>query len=91
MERLTHGDKARRYGLGAGRSLRGFRRHVMQHNQDGIALVKLDIFGRSTTAELDTDLLGSSPPDSGLSGIREPRRPLSPTNSAALSTPLPKE
>jgi hypothetical protein len=62
MERLTHGDKARRYGLGAGRSLRGFRRHVMQHNQDGIALVKLDIFGRSTTAELDTDLLGSSPP-----------------------------
>ena len=69
----------------------GFEGRVMQLHHDGTALVKLDIFGRSAPVELDADMLGGSPPGSGASGVREPRRPLSPTSSAAISAPLPAE
>jgi hypothetical protein len=69
----------------------GFQGQVVKLNLDGTALVKLDIFGRSTPAEFDPGQLGSSPPDSGISGVREPRRPLSPADSEAVAAPLPEE
>jgi hypothetical protein len=69
----------------------GFQATVIQLDADGTARVDLDIFGRSTPAEVSANLLGSSPPDSGVSGVREPRRPLSPMDSAAISATPPSE
>ena len=69
----------------------GFRGQVVLVSDDGTALVSVDLFGRPTPTEMDVGLLGSSPPDPGLSGVREPRRPLSPPGSGGIAAPLPEE
>ena len=69
----------------------GFQGQVVQINLDGTAMIQLDVFGRSARAELNPDLLGLAPPDSGVAGVREPRRPIAPADAAAISAPLPDE
>jgi hypothetical protein len=69
----------------------GFHAQVIQFNGNGTALVSVDIFGRSTPTELDPGVLGSSPPGAGMSGVREPRRPLSPSDSASTFAPPPAD
>jgi hypothetical protein len=69
----------------------GFQGQVVALNLDGTALVNVDVFGRSSPVEFDAGLLGSSPPGSGTSGVREPRRPLSPTDSDAIAALIQEE
>jgi hypothetical protein len=69
----------------------GFLATIIQLDANGTAHVDLDVFGRSTPAEVSVDLLDLFPPGSGAAGVREPRRPLSPMDSAATSaTPSPE-
>jgi hypothetical protein len=69
----------------------GFQGQIVELNRNSTALVSLDIFGRSTPTELDPAVLGSWTPDSGVAGVREPRRPLPPTDTASISAPLPSD
>lgn len=64
----------------------GFDGRVIQIDVGGTAHVVLDVFGRPTPVELR---LG--PPDSGLSGVREPRGPIPTSGPAAMAAPMPDD
>ena len=65
----------------------GFEGVVADRLNDDAALVVLDIFGRTTQAELPLRYLEDNAPGSSGAGVRERRRPLPPHDSgvAALS------
>jgi hypothetical protein len=69
----------------------GFHGKIVELDPAGTARVNLWIFRRPTPAELQIDHLGSSSPDAGATGVREPRRPPSPRGSGPIASPLPEE
>src|SRR5688572_21165762 len=66
----------------------GFSGLFVELLADERARVLLDVFGRGLSTELRLDEFDGGGPGSGGSGVREPRRPLTPYGADSVALPI---